>query len=81
MSFGAIEGNPVHALQDASSVVITERTAKKLFGNENSMGKTILLDSTHVFKVAAVVRDVPSNSTVQFDMVLPFKVYESENTG
>ncbi len=79
MSFPAIGGDPVTALQDASSVLLTERTAKKLFGNENPIGKTIVLDSAHVLKVAAILRDVPANSTIQFDMVVPFHVFELEN--
>ena len=79
MSFPALNGNPVAALQDASSVIITERTAKKLFGNDNPMGKTILYNNSNSFKVAAVLKDVPANSSIQFDMVLPFRFFENGN--
>lgn len=79
MSFPALQGNPVTALQDASSVVITEQTAKKLFGNENPMGKLVLADNKNTFKVAAVIRDVPSNSSIKFDMVFPFSFFANEN--
>ena len=79
MSFPAIQGNPVTALKDESSVVITEQTAKKLFGDENAMGKVITLNNKNVFKVAAIVRDVPSNSTIKFEMVFPFSYFAQQN--
>ncbi len=80
MSFRAVEGDPVAALRDASSVVITERAGKSLFGKEDPMGKTLVFDNRHTLKVAAVVRDLPSNSSFQFDMVLPFRIFEQENS-
>ncbi|MEO7049552.1 MAG: ABC transporter permease, partial [Ferruginibacter sp.] len=79
MSFPAIQGNPVAALLDESSVVITEQAAKKLFGNANAMGKIITLNNKDVFKVVAIVHDVPANSTIKFDMVLPFTYFAKQN--
>ncbi|MEO5685031.1 MAG: ABC transporter permease [Chitinophagaceae bacterium] len=79
MSFPALQGNPAEVLQDASSVVITAAAAKKIFGNENPMGKTIVFKNENSFKVGAVVEDVPSNSSIQFEMVLPFQFYETRN--
>ena len=78
MTFPAVKGNPVAALQDESSVVITEQTAKKLFGNEDPMGKLVLTDKSG-FKVAAVVRDVPPNSTIKFDMIFSFSYFAKQN--
>ena len=79
MSFPALEGNPAAALQEPGSVVITESTAKKLFGRENPMGKMLLHDNIHSLKVAAVIRDIPENSTNRFNAVLPFRLYEQES--
>ena len=78
MTFPAVEGNPVAALQDESSVVITEQTAKKLFGKEDPIGKLVLTEKNS-FKVAAVVRDVPPNSTIKFDMVFSFSYFAKQN--
>jgi len=78
MSFPALEGNPVTALQDENSVVITEQTAKKLFGNENPIGKIVLTDNSS-FKIAAVIRDVPANSTIKFDMAFSFSYFAKQN--
>jgi putative ABC transport system permease protein len=79
MSFPAVAGNPVAALREPGSVVLTEHIAKKLFGNDNPIGKIIVHNNKHALKVAAVVRDVPSNSSIGFDMVFPFQLYEQEN--
>jgi putative ABC transport system permease protein len=80
MSFEAISGNPVTTLQEPGSVVITERTAKKLFGTENPIGKVVIHENTRALKVGAVIRDIPDNSSIQFDIVLPFTLYEKENS-
>jgi len=79
MSFPSLQGNAVAALQDESSVVITEAMAKKLFGNENVIGKLILADNKNSFKVSAIVKDIPSNSSLKFDMVFPFSFYAKQN--
>lgn len=79
MSFPAIEGDPVVALKGNKTVVLTQRTAQRLFGKGEAMGKTIILDNAYTLKVGAVIWDVPENSTMQFDMVLPFVLFEQGN--
>jgi putative ABC transport system permease protein len=78
MTLPAVEGVPSVALRDESSVVLTEQTAKKLFGNEDPMGKLIVTNNSS-FKVAAVVKDIPQNSTIKFDMVFSFASFAKEN--
>ena len=68
MTFPAIEGNPVVALNEPGSIVITESTARKLFGNENAIGKMLVHNNLHALKVAAVIRDIPLNSTIRFEI-------------
>ncbi len=80
MTYTAVKGDPAAALQDVGSVVITERTAKKLFGDEDPIGKTLRHNNVRDLKVAAVIRDVPTNSSLRFDVVLPFRIFELENT-
>ena len=79
MSFPALQGDPVAAMHDATSVVITEHTAKKLFGNDNPIGKIIIENNVHALKVGAVIRDVPTNSSIRFDIAIPFRLFEQEN--
>jgi len=79
MTFPSLEGDPVATLREASGVVLTLRAARRLFGVEPALGKTILLNNTHPLKVGAVIRDVPLNSSIQFDLVLPFSLFEKDN--
>jgi len=79
MTLPAVEGDPIAALQEPGSAVITVSTAKKLFGSENAMGKILILNNSNALKVAAVVKDIPKNSTNQFDLVLPFRLFEMKN--
>jgi len=80
LTFPVVKGDPVAALLDAGSVVITERTAKKFFGDEDPIGKILRHNNQRDLKVAAVVRDVPPGSTLRFDVLLPFRIYEQMNT-
>ena len=79
MTFPPVAGDPVAALQKPGSVVITERTAKKLFGQENAIGKLVTYNNLHPLQVGAVIRDIPENSSERFDVALPFSLYEQEN--
>ena len=64
-----ISGNPATALDETNSVVITESTAKRYFGDENPMGKTFRFERALDLKVTGVIKDVPHNSHFQFDLV------------
>lgn len=79
MSFEVVEGNPSAALKEPGSVVITERTAKKFFGPGAAVGKMLMHDNKHSMKVAAVIKDIPDNSSRQFDVALPMRLHEQEN--
>jgi putative ABC transport system permease protein len=67
--FPLVAGNAGQALQDPASVVLTQSTARALFGNIDPIGKTVLIYSHEVLKVTAVIRDIPHNSTLQFDFI------------
>ncbi len=70
-SFPLIKGNPTMVLKDLNSVVLTESTAKKYFGSVNdAMGKIIMLNKETPLKVTGIAKDVPSNSHLDFDIVL-----------
>jgi len=65
-------GDPKTALLDPNAVLLTERTAKTLFGEENPIGAVIqaeaaLLDGD--YKVAGILKDLPASSTLQFDLL------------
>ena len=73
-SFPLIKGNPTTVLKDPNSVVLTETTAKKYFGSiDNAMGKIIMLNKETPLKVTGIAKDVPSNSHLDFDIVMPLE--------
>ncbi|HLY68409.1 MAG TPA: ABC transporter permease [Puia sp.] len=75
-SFPLIKGNPATVLKDPLSLVLTETTAKKYFGNQDPIGKVIEWNKTLKLKVTGVARDVPANSHLYFDMVAPISYYK-----
>ncbi len=69
-TFPFIEGDPASALAEKNSVVLTEATAKKYFGHENALGKIIYSDQSATgFQVSGVIRNIPADSHIQFDMM------------
>ncbi len=79
LTFPAIQGDPNESLQDPTSAVITKATAIRLFGTEDAVEKSFLLDNRHPLIVGAVLKDVPGNSTFNFDIVLPFTILQKDN--
>jgi putative ABC transport system permease protein len=75
--FPLLEGSPNNQLDDASSIVITKSTAEALFGHQSAIGKVVRMDNKADLTVSGVVEDPPSNSTLQFQCVIPFKVIMS----
>jgi ABC-type antimicrobial peptide transport system permease subunit len=65
--------NPLH---DPYSIVLTDETAKILFGNENPVGKIVKMDNATSLKVTAVVTKQPKNSSLSFDYLIPFQLEE-----
>ncbi|MGB8705652.1 MAG: ABC transporter permease [Gillisia sp.] len=63
-----IRGNSVNPLEEPNSAVITVSEAKRLFGNENPVGKTLVKDDHEQLKITAVIQDVPKNSHFHFDI-------------
>jgi predicted permease len=71
-----VQGNARSAFLEVHSLVITQKTAKKFFGNEaNVIGKTIRVDNKQDYVVTGVIKDIPANSTLQFEWLMPFKIY------
>lgn len=67
-SFPLLRGNPDTALKDPYSVVITRSTARKMFGDEDPMGKVIVADNGFAdLRVTGVMEDIPDNSHFQMD--------------
>lgn len=75
-SFPFVSGNAETALSKQSNLVLTETSAKSLFGNETAVGKTVEMQvegEWRPFEVVAVTEDVPDNSSLRYDMVARFE--------
>ncbi len=76
-SWEFLQGNAATAISDPDAIVLTETTARILFGKEDPIGKVLRLDNRFDVKVTAVVRDAPSNSSMIFDFITPYN-YSAE---
>jgi len=65
-----VNGSPDSRMLGPNSVVLSEATAKKYFGEDNPVGKTFILDEGTTLQVSAVVRDFPTNSHFHFNMLV-----------
>ena len=76
-SFDMIAGNPETALSEPYSLVLTETVAQKLFDHEPALGK-IVTSRGESYKVTGVMKDVPFNSHIRFEVLCSFKTAEAE---
>lgn len=88
-SFTLIRGDPHTILTDPNSIVITEKMAKKYFNKENPIGKIITFKKSYSWimeimgmqdrllthKVTGVIKEIPQNSHIKFNFVLPFTTF------
>src|SRR5258707_1035796 len=72
--FPLVKGNAAQVLDDPSSIVITESLAKALFGDADPINQVIRIDNANDQKVTGVLKDVPKNSSFQFDCLLPWEL-------
>jgi putative ABC transport system permease protein len=77
-SFPLIKGDKQTVLTEPFSTVLTDETAKKYFGDEDPIGKILMVNNKYEFTVTGVVEKPPKNSTLSFDILVPFD-YLKEN--
>jgi len=71
-TFPLVQGNASAVLSNKSQVVISERLAKKYFGNANPVGKLLNITSEKLLlTVSGVAKDFPANSSFRFDVIIP----------
>jgi putative ABC transport system permease protein len=74
-----IKGNPNAVLTNINTVILTRTLAKNLFGDEDPINKMVKLENTELLKVEAVIDDVPKNSSIQFDYLMPWALFAKQN--
>lgn len=77
--FPLLNGQASQVMDDPRSIVITQSTAKALFGDEDPINQVIKVDNEHELKVTGVLKDIPTNSSFQFDFLMPWKFREQTN--
>jgi putative ABC transport system permease protein len=80
-SFPLLEGDPATALNGPHKVVLTQRLAKKLFGDADPLGRRIKIDSTAGFVVSAVMKDQPPNTQFTFEYLVPWSYTDEIHWG
>ena len=67
-----LSGDPETALTAPHSIVLTEKLAKKYFGSENPVGKSLTLENKYEFMVTGVMKDLPKNSLFTFEGMIAY---------
>jgi len=83
-TFPLLHGEASTVLDDPQSIVISEDLASSLFGADwqtdaSVIGQVLNVENRADFRVTGVFEDVPENSSLQFDFVLPMEEYLPRN--
>ncbi|MFK7903607.1 MAG: ABC transporter permease, partial [Chitinophagales bacterium] len=70
-SYKLKEGDPETVFNQPQNMVLTEKMARKYFGSENPMGKTMRIDDRWDFIVAGILEDIPEYTHLDFDFLMP----------
>jgi len=78
LDFDFVIGDAEASLSEPGNAFLSESMAKKYFGDESPIGKTISTDKTHNYQVVGIFKDSPSNSHIKIDFMLPWKDLEAQ---
>lgn len=76
--FPLLQGDKKTALNNVYSIVVTEKMAIKMFGTTDALNKVIIIDKDN-FTVTGVLKDLPANTSFQFDYILPWSYLKKTN--
>jgi putative ABC transport system permease protein len=75
-SWQMLKGNPVSALKDPFSIVVSQKIAKKYFGNDEPIGQTLNIDG-HPYRVTGLLKDLPSNTHLHCEILISYSTIHS----
>lgn len=78
-SWKMMAGNPHSALQAPNSIVLTKSVSEKLFGKENPVGKSLVVNNGESFQVTGLMEDVPTNSHFTFNALVSMNTFRKWN--
>lgn len=76
-SYEFMRGSPDDPLPDINSILITERIAHKYFGDKDPIDKVIRINEQQIYTIAGVLKNIPANSHLQFEILGNFEILES----
>ena len=79
-SFNLIQGNAAKALMEPNSMVITPTIAKKYWGDDDPLGKQVILDNKTEYKITGVMEEIPRNTHFNFDIFLSMESLEDSRS-
>jgi putative ABC transport system permease protein len=77
-SFPLTKGDKNEALKNNNSVLLSESTADKYFGDKDPLGKTIIFNDSILYEITGIFKDIPANSHIHFDLLVPFESLHKE---
>jgi putative ABC transport system permease protein len=80
LDYEFISGNPEKALATPNAVVLTEKTAIRLFGTTDVLNKGLKFENQVDLKITGIIKDLPANVSFPFEMLVPWTVYEKLNS-
>jgi len=80
-TFPLLEGDPATVLNRPNTIVLTESTAKKYFGDEPAIGKSIRMEEQIVFEVSGIMKDLPEQSHFNIDMLASLSTFRAMQRG
>src|SRR5688572_23198979 len=78
-TFPLIEGNPKKPFDSQNSILLTRKAAQKLFGDDDPVGKVIELSGLGLVEITGLLKDIPKNSHMQFEVLVPYQKWLSLN--
>ena len=74
-SFKLLKGNPDRVFRDKSEIVLTQKVAEKYFGDEDPIGKQMVIDvnGESAVTVSGIIEDAPANSSISFEILIPLE--------
>lgn len=74
-----VHGSELSQLSQSSTILLSETVAQKFFGSKNPVGQPMILNGDQIHTITGVFKDLPTNSSFQFDYLLPFIDFERDN--
>ncbi len=75
-SFPLVRGDTATIFKNTHSIVISEKMARKYFGEKDPIGEIMVLDATHPFTVTGIIQDPPKNTELNYGLLIPFEFYK-----